>query len=204
MQRPSHTMALRHPGYLLYALLSSWWDAYWRRRPALPSQFAVSVRPSAGRLDPGGTSLVMAIASLAAFVARLRREYRPASISNGNPDRRRSRRIHEEAKKAVDRRQAYLPIALALPVISSRAITAQGVNWFGRGRCEPATTTISLPADGGSNGGMLWHGRHGGGRSKVGAPIASHSSNAPLRANAANGVTGYDKSSLLRSGPCRP
>jgi hypothetical protein len=37
-----------------------------------------------------------------------------------------------------------------------------------------------------------------------GALIASHLSNAPLRANAANRVTGYDKASLLGSGPCRP
>src|SRR4029450_7767089 len=28
--------------------------------------------------------------------------------------------------------------------------------------------------------------------------------NAPLRANAANGVTGYDHATLLESGPCRP
>jgi hypothetical protein len=31
--------------------------------------------------------------------------------------------------------------------------------------------------------------------------IASHLSNAPLRANAANGVTGYDQAALLGSGP---
>jgi hypothetical protein len=36
------------------------------------------------------------------------------------------------------------------------------------------------------------------------ALIASDLSNAPLRANAANRVTGYDKASLLGSGPCRP
>ena len=36
---------------------------------------------------------------------------------------------------------------------------------------------------------------------RFGALIASHLSNAPLRANAANGVTGYDQATLLGSGP---
>jgi hypothetical protein len=52
---------------------------------------------------------------------------------------------------------------------------------------------------------------------RFGGLIASHLSNAPLRANAANGVTGYDQATLLREwavglerksnrdkGPCRP
>src|SRR5215218_7092164 len=52
---------------------------------------------------------------------------------------------------------------------------------------------------------MLWRGRHGwAGSSRFGAPIASHLPNAPLRANAANGVTGSDQATLLESGPCRP
>ena len=38
----------------------------------------------------------------------------------------------------------------------------------------------------------------------MGALIASDLSNAPLRANAANRVTGYDQASLLGSGPWRP
>jgi hypothetical protein len=59
--------------------------------------------------------------------------------------------------------------------------------------------------DGASNAGLLWHGRPGrAGERKFGAPIASHLSNAPLRANAANGVTGYDQATLLGSGLCRP
>src|SRR5215217_3907288 len=36
------------------------------------------------------------------------------------------------------------------------------------------------------------------------ALIASDLSNAPLRAKAANGVTGYDKATLLQTGPWRP
>src|SRR5215218_11365967 len=56
-----------------------------------------------------------------------------------------------------------------------------------------------------SNAGMLWRGRHGrAGDSRFGAPIASHLSNEPLRANAANGVTGSDPATLLGRGPCRP
>src|SRR5215211_1591087 len=39
---------------------------------------------------------------------------------------------------------------------------------------------------------------------RLGALIASDLSNAPLRANAANRVTGYDQASLLGSGPWRP
>jgi hypothetical protein len=34
--------------------------------------------------------------------------------------------------------------------------------------------------------------------------ITSQLSNAPLRANAANGVTGYDQATLIGSGPRRP
>ena len=36
------------------------------------------------------------------------------------------------------------------------------------------------------------------------ALIASQLSNASLRPNAANGVTGYDQASLIESGPYRP
>jgi hypothetical protein len=39
---------------------------------------------------------------------------------------------------------------------------------------------------------------------KVDALIAFYLSNAPLRANAAKGVTGYDQATLIWSGPGRP
>src|SRR5829696_7778034 len=42
------------------------------------------------------------------------------------------------------------------------------------------------------------------GRPRCCALIASQLSNASLRPNAANGVTGYDRASLLGSGPYRP
>ena len=66
---------------------------------------------------------------------------------------------------------------------------------------------------------MLWQGAHAWtGRPRLCALIASQLSNAPLRPNAANGVTGYDQSTLLREwavealtlpsnqdhAPCRP
>src|SRR4029450_641294 len=70
-------------------------------------------------------------------------------------------------------------------------------------RCDGGA--IDLPARGRVQCRMLWRGRHGwAGSSRFGVPIASHLSNAPLRANAANGVTGYDQATLLESGPCRP
>jgi hypothetical protein len=47
--------------------------------------------------------------------------------------------------------------------------------------------------------------RHAGARlTKVNALIAFYLSNAPLRANAAKGVTGYDQATLIWSGPGRP
>jgi hypothetical protein len=71
--------------------------------------------------------------------------------------------------------------------------------------CEPAATPSNLPArrrvqcrD--ALTGAAWLG----GDPRFGAPIASHLSTAPLRANAANGVTGYDQATLLGSGPCNP
>jgi hypothetical protein len=47
--------------------------------------------------------------------------------------------------------------------------------------------------------------RHAGAwRTKVNALIAFYLPNAPLRANAAKGVTGYDQATLIWSGPGRP
>jgi hypothetical protein len=46
--------------------------------------------------------------------------------------------------------------------------------------------------------------RFGGFRLRFRASIASYLSNAPLWANAANSVTGYDETTLIGGRPCRP
>jgi hypothetical protein len=78
-----------------------------------------------------------------------------------------------------------------------------------RRRREPEATAINLPARRRVHAGMPWHGR---GMARQADPrfgalialIASHLSNPLPRANAANGVTGYDEATLLGSGPWRP
>src|SRR5215211_2483385 len=92
-------------------------------------------------------------------------------------------------------------------------------SWWGKDSVNLRPGHQRAGPDGASNAGLLWHERHGrAGEPKFGAPIASHLSNTPLRANAANGVTGYDQATLQREwavkalkmksnrdhAPCRP
>ena len=131
------------------------------------------------------------------------REYRPVLVSNDNP-RIGDGRGCPDQQHAIRQRRRRCRGTLVLPDLSSRRSRAVH-SWLGQGQCDPAARSSTCRPDGASNTGMLWHGRHGwAGSPRLGAPIASHLSNAPLRANAANGVTGYDQATLLGSGPCRP
>jgi len=86
------------------------------------------------------------------------------------------------------------------PAINAQFTAGSGEGGVNLPPCHQPAGPTARPLPGCSD----MDGMVGAGDPRFGAPIASHLSNAPLRANAANGVTGYDQATLLGSGLCRP
>jgi len=104
-----------------------------------------------------------------------------------------------DQQRVISREPASMPWNAGPPGHLQPAITAQFTAGWGKDGLNLRPGHQPAGHEGPSNAGLLWHGRHGrAGDPRFGAPIASHLSNAPLRANAAKGVTGYDQATLLR------